>query len=164
MASSSVQRSAARAPPPADQLATFYKLVDKVVTAGVLCQFALVAELSARALAQAEALFEDDSLVVAHLRYRECVSLAHLAYAASGAESEALLRRSWGVLLSLINLLQRRLEANTLLPGTIREEELDYEAHAQAAAKKAKNVPVPSPTVLRSLASMMGYETLLHAM
>ena len=162
---SSVARgAAARAPPPLDQLAAFYKTVDKRVTAGQLCRHARNAELSAQASTQAEALFGDDSLVVASLRFSESVSYSNLAYAVSGTESEALLRRSWAVLLSVVNLLQRRLAANTLLPGTIREEELDYAAHAQAATFKATNEPVPSQAKLRSWASTMGYDTLLHAM
>ena len=53
----SLHRGAARAPPPADQLAAFYKLVDKEVIAGQLCRYARDAELSAQAALQAEALF-----------------------------------------------------------------------------------------------------------
>ena len=66
--------------------------------------------------------------------------------------------------MSLINLLLRRLEADTVLPGTLREEELDYEAHSKASVFKAKNEPVPPPFLLRSWASMLGYVTLLNAM
>ena len=167
MASSSSQRGAAsaRAPPPPDQLASFYKLVDKEVIAGVLCRHARCAELSASAAAQAEALFtNDDSLVVADMRIDESESLNSLALRASGAEREELVRRTWAALVSVVPLLLRRMEANTLLPGTLREEELDYDAHAQAAAKKAQNEPVPSPGELHALASTMGYNTLLSAM
>ena len=163
MASSSSQRDATRAPPPPDKLAALYKLVDKKAIAGVLSRYARDAELSAEAAVQAEALFGDDSLVVADLRYAECVGLAGLAAAASGAEEVALTRRSLAVLLRIIPLLLRRLEANTLLPGTIREEELDYEAHFQAAMSKAINEPVPPRAVLRERASTMGYNTLLNA-
>ena len=63
---SSLQRAATRAMPPPDQLASFYKLVDKHVIAAALCRHARAAELSARAAVQGEALFGgDDSLVVA---------------------------------------------------------------------------------------------------
>ena len=48
-----------------------------------------------------------------------------LAVAASGAEREAFFRQSWAALVSVVPLLLRRVEGNTLLPGTIREEELD---------------------------------------
>ena len=65
--------------------------------------------------------------------------------------------------LSVVDLLLRRLDTNTLLPGTIRDEELGYEAHAQAAAFKVKNKPVPPPARLRAFASTMGYNTLLQA-
>ena len=118
--------------------------------AGVLCREARDAELSAQAAVQAEALFGDNSLVVADLRYFESNSLASLAYAASGAEEAALLSRSCAVLVSLIKLLERRLADNTLLPGTMREEEVDYAAHAQAAVFKARNEPVPPSFVLRA--------------
>ena len=161
---SSEQRSAARAPPPLNKLAALYKLVDKRVTAGVLCREARDAEMSAEAATRAEALFGDDSLVVAHLRECESDSLANLASEASGAEKVTLLLQCWAVLLSLINLLQRRLADKTLLPGTIREEELDYGAHTQAAILKARNEPFPSPARLRAEASTMGYDTLLSAM
>ena len=165
MASSSPQRGAAtRAPPPPEQLAAFYKLVDKNTIAGQLCRYARDAELSAQAAAQAEALYGGDSLVVASLRYYESEALNHLALEASGADKEALVRRSFAVLVALIPLLLRRVETDTLLPGTIREEELDYEAHIQAALHKARNKPTPSPAVLRAWASTMGYTTLLDAM
>ena len=164
MASSSSQRGAARAPP-RDGLVAFYKLVDKQVIASALCRHARHAELSASAAVQAEALFGgDDSLVVAHLRMHESECLTHLAAEASGAEREALLRRSWAELLSVLPLLLRRIEANTLLPGTVREEELDYTAHEQAALNAATNTPVASPAALRAVASATGYIALLFAM
>ena len=73
------------------------------------------------------------------------------------------MRRSFAALVSLIPLLLSRLEANTLLPGTNREEELDFEAHVQVAAFKASNEPAPPPAELRACASKMGYTTLLLA-
>ena len=161
---SSAQRGAARAPPPPDQLASFYKLVDKSVIAGVLDRHARHAELPAQAAVQAEALFGDDSLVVADLRISESVALNNLAAEASGAEQVALARKSWTALLSLVALLLRRIEANTLLPGTIREDEVDYGAHALAAIQKARTEPAPPPALLRDWASSMGYNTLLNAM
>ena len=166
MASSSSQRGTApRASPPPDQLASFYKLVDKKVIASALCRYARSVELSASAAVQAEALFGgDDSLVIVNLRVGESQSLTSLAVEASGAEQEMFVRRAWILLVSVLPLLLRRVEVNTLLPGTVREEELDYYAHVQAAAMKAQNVPVPSPAVLRVAASTMGYVTLLSAM
>ena len=164
MASSSSQRGTR---PPPDQLDSFYKLVDKRTIAGQLCRYARDAELSASAAVQAEALFGgDDSLVVADLRMHESNSLTLQTTAeANGAEREAHFRRSWASLvLLIIPQLLRRLEANTLRPGTAREEELDYYAHVQAAACKAQNEPVPPPYVLRGAASVMGYNTLLDAM
>ena len=62
-------------------------------------------------------------------------------------------------------MLLRRIEADTLPPGSIREEELDYEVHTQAATREATNKPVPAPAELRaSAASMLGYSILLNAM
>ena len=163
MASSSVQRGVALPPP--DQLVAFYKLVDKQVIAGALCRYARHAELSSSAAVQAEAFFgDDDSLVVASLRMNESTALTNLAVEASAAEREALARRAAAALLLVIPLLLRRIEASTLLPGTIREAELDCEAHVQAALKKAMNKPVPSPAELRASASLVGYNTLLFAM
>ena len=153
-----------RAPPPPDQLATFYKLVEKHVTAAMLCRHARNAELSAQAATHAEALFGGDSPVVAKLRMSESLSLASLAKRTSGAEQVAFCRTSFAVLLTVINLLLRRLEDSTLLPGSIREEEVNYEACVQALAKKATNVPVPSLSGLRNLTPTMGYNILLDAM
>ena len=161
--SSSSQRGAARAPPPPEQLALFYKLADKQVIAAVLCRHARSAELSASAAAQAEALLGDDSLVVANMRMGECDALGCLVAEASGAELMALYRRLWDVLLSLIPLLLRRVEANTLLPGTVREEELAYTAHEEATVLKSKNKPVPPLAELRGTGSAMGYNTLVLA-
>ena len=137
MASSSVGRGAAGGapPPPPDRLAVFYKLVDKKVIASVLCRHARAVELAAAAATHAEALFQqDDSFVVARLRMDGSESLNSIACNASGAEREAFTRQSWALLLSPIAILLRRLESNTLLPGTIREEELDYTVHEKAAA------------------------------
>ena len=49
MASSSPQRGAASAAHLPDQLAAFYKLVDKTVIAGALCRHARTVELSSQA-------------------------------------------------------------------------------------------------------------------
>ena len=165
MASSSLQRGAAGSvPPPPDRLAAFYKLVDKKAVAGMLCRYARAAELSASAAASAEALFEENSLVVANLRMDESQALNCLALKASGAERAAFVRRAWAVLVSVLPLLLHRVEANTLLPGTVREEELDYYAYLQAAITKAVDDPVPPPAALRAVASTMGYVTLVLAM
>ena len=164
MASSSVERGATRAPPPADKLPSLYKLVDKQVIAAAFGRHARDAELSASAAVEAEALFGgDDSLVVANLRMSESRALINLASVASGADQDAFARRSWDALLSLIPLLLRRLEANTLLPGTVREEELDYTVHLQIAVKTAQKKLLPSPAALRVVASTIGYDTLVTA-
>ena len=165
MALSSSCRRAARAPPRPAQVAAFYKLVDKKEIAGLLSRHARDAELSAQAAVQAEALFGDDSLVVAHLRYCESESLAALYVGTNGAEADAPVRRSWDVLVSsVIPLLLRRLEADTLLPGALREEELDYDIRVQAVAAKTQNEPVPSRALLQAWASTMKYTTLMLAM
>ena len=126
---SSVGRGVSSAPPPPDRLAVFYKLVDKKLIACVLSRFARAVELAAEAAMQAEALFADDSLVLARLRMDGSIELKNIACQASGAERRAYARQSWALLLSAIPILVRRLESDTLLPGTIREEELNYKAH-----------------------------------
>ena len=152
-----------RATPQPARFAAFYKLVDKKVIAGQLCRYARAVELAAQASVDAEALFGGNSLVVAELHMSGCDSLNSSAVDASGAEKEALRRQTWAELLSVVAFLLRRLEGNTLLPGTIREEELHYEAHSQAVAKKEKNEPVLPPALLRTAASSMGYRLLLCA-
>ena len=76
----------------------------------------------------------------------------------------ALACRSWAALVSVVYLQLHRVETGTLLPSTLREEELDYEAHAQAAVFKAKNRPVPPPAWQRTLVSTMEYNIPLKAM
>ena len=164
MASSPSQRDATRAPPPPDQLASFHSLVDKWVNAGVLCRHARDAELSAKAAEKGKALFGDDSLAVAHLQMGESMVLNHLAMSASGAEQQALYRRSWSALLSVIAILQCRLEANTLLPGTVRKEETDFYEHQLTATAAAKEIRVPPLSALQDLISTIGYDVLLNAL
>ena len=94
MASSSVGRGAARAPPSPDRLAVFYKLVDKIVIAAMLCRYARAVELAATAATHAEALFADDSLVVARLRLDGSLNLGSIACDASGAERETFARQA----------------------------------------------------------------------
>ena len=114
----------------------------------MLCREARDAELSARASLRAEALFgEEDSLVVADLRLCESESLNNMATQARGVEREALISRACKSLLSVITLLLRRLTDNTLLPGTIRDEELDYAIRVKAATKKEMNKPPPPPAL-----------------
>ena len=163
MASSSSLQRAREAPPP-DQLAAFYSLMDKVISAGALRRTSRSVELSARAALKAEAFFGDDSLVVAHLRMNESRALANLAATTSGAEEQALCRRSWSALLSVVALVQRRLASDTLLLGTVRKEEIDYYAHVCAATFAAHNEAVPPPADLQILGSMIGWTVLLGAL
>ena len=162
MASSSAERDATRAPPPPDKLAAFYKLADKKAFACVLLRHARAVELAAQASVDAVALFGGD-LVVAGQHMSGCTSVNSSAFSARGAEQEALLRRSRALLLLAVPILLRRIEANTLLPGSLREEELEYDVHVQAVVKKAKNEPVPPPAILQESASAMGYNVLLCA-
>ena len=168
MASSS-ERGAARAseapppplpPPPPEEVAAFYALVEKQTTACVLCRHSRAAELCERAARHAARLWGDNSLVVAELRFGEAASLRSLARV-STSEKEAL--RAWAILVPLHALLLCRLADNTLLPGTIKEEELTYRARSQAFTCKLKAKPVPSEAALQGLGLLFGYETLLDA-
>ena len=170
MASSS-ERGAARArgapppplpPPPPEELAAFYALVEKQTSASVLGRDARCAELSERAAKNAERLWGNNSLVVADLRVSEVAPLRNLADAStSSSEQDALRRRAWAILVPVRALLLRRLADNTLLPGTIKEEEVTYYARSQAFTKKAAGKPVPSEADLQALGAVLGYEALL---
>ena len=152
MASSS-ERGAARAPgappPPLpphspEEVAAFYALVEKEATASALNRHARSAELSDRAAKHAARLWGNNSLVVADLRTSEAAALRGMALAStSSSEQEALRQRAWAILVPVHALLLRRLEDNTLLPGTIKEEEVTYGARTTAFAFKASDVPVP---------------------
>ena len=173
MASSS-ERGAARAreapppplpPPPPKEVAAFYALVEKRVTAGVLYRHARCAELSGRAARHAQQrLWGDNSLEVADLRVFETNALRGMALAStSSSEKEALRRRAWAILVPVHALLLRRLADNTLLPGTNTEEEVTYYARSQAITFKAKEETVPSEAVLRGFGIVLGYRILLDA-
>ena len=109
-------------------------------------------------------LWGDNSLVVAHLRVCEVVSLRGMARAStSSTEQEALWRRAWAILVPVHALLLRRLADNTLLPGTIKEEEVTYYARSQAFTKKAQDITVPSEADLQALGVVLGYTTLMGA-
>ena len=150
MASPASARGAVRAAPPPDELAAFLSLVDKKISAAQLSRHARDAELSSKAAEKAEALFGNDSLVVAHLRMNESIAVANLASSARGAEQVTLFRRSWSALLPVIAHLQRRLATNTVLPGTVRTEESDYYAHVAAAIFAAQDKLLPLPADLQT--------------
>ena len=164
MAAPASQHNATRAQPPPDQLASFYSVIDKFLSAAALNRHARAVELSAKAADEGEALFGDDSLVVAHLRMRECMALAKLAWIARGTEEVALIRRSWATLLSAIALLQRRLEANTLMHCTVRKDETEYYAHFLVATFVAQKANVPPPAILQTMVSAIGYGALVDAL
>ena len=151
-------------PPPPEEVAAFYALIEKRVTASVLNRHSRCAELSERAARHAARLWGDNSLVVANLRINEAASLRNTAIAStSSSEQEALRRHAWAILVPVHALLLRRLSDNTLLPGTIKEEEVMYDARALAFTYKAKDKPVPSEAVLQGLGVVLGYDTLLNA-
>ena len=172
MASSS-ERGAARAqrtlppllpPPEPEEVATFYTLVEKRVTAGALNRHARCAELSERAARHAKRRWGHNSLVMADLRVGEASSFrAMTSVSKSSSEREALWRRAWATLVPVHALLLRRLADNTLLPGTNTEDEVTYFARSQMFACKASDKPVPSEAALRGLGAVLGYTTLLDA-
>ena len=172
MASSS-ERSVARAqgaqprplpPPPPEEVAAFYALVEKQTTASVLSREARCAELSDRGAKHAQRLWGDHSLVVAELRVSEATALRGMAIAStSSSEQQASRRRAWAILVPVHALLLRRLADNTLLPGTIKEEEVTYYARSLAFIGRAQGKPVPSEPVLRGQSAVLGYTTLLGA-
>ena len=151
-------------PSPPEEVAAFYALVEKQTTACVLCRHTRAAELCDRAARRAARLWGDNSLVVAELRVGEAASLQALANSStSSSEKEALRRRTWAILVPVHALLLRRLADNTLLPGTIKEEEMTYGRRSQAFTWKAKDEPVPSEAALQALGAVLGYDTPLDA-
>lgn len=88
-------------------------------------------------------MFGADSIVVASLCHGEALSLVHQAKVSTRQEAEALVQRAWALLLPMNALLLRRTAANTLLPGTVRREEVVYRAHVEEAVSKARSEAVP---------------------
>ena len=151
-------------PAPPEELAAFYALVEKKTTAGVLSRHARGAELSDRAAKHAEKLYGNNSLVVADLRVTEAAHLRELARASTSfSEFDALYRRAWAILAPVHTLLLRRLADDTLLPGTIKEEEMRYGARSLAFTLKASDKPVVSEATLQNLSPALGYKTVMDA-
>ena len=164
MASSSERGAAARAAPPPAEVAAFYALVEKRVTASVLCRDSRCMELSERAARHAQRLWGENSLMVAHLRMSEANVLRNLALTSTSfSEKEALCRRAWAILVPVHVLLLRRFADDTLMPGTTTEEEVTYYARLLAFTFKAKEELVPPEAVLQGLGAALGYTTLLSA-
>ena len=154
MASSS-QEGVERTP----SLLSFYAIVKEQVCANQMNRFARAAELSERAAAHADTLFQPDSLVSASLRVELCVSLFRVAVTSSDAEVVALIRRVADVLLPVTALLWRRIERNTILPFTVREDEVAYYIQKDRYARENMNLPVPHDAVLRaSVSQRVGYD------
>ena len=102
--------------------------------------------------------------MVAHLRMNEVAYLREVASSStSSSEQEALWRRAWALLVPVHALLLRRLADNTLLPGTIKEEEATYYARWQAFTYKAVNNTAVPEAVLQDMGVTLGYGTLLDA-
>ena len=151
-------------PPPRVEVTAFFTLVERVAAAAALGREARCAELSERAAKNAERLYGDNSLVVADLRVEEARALQCLAETSTpSTEKEALRRRAWAILVPVNALLVRRLADNTLLPGTMQEEETLYFARSLAFTYKAQDKPVPSEAALRGVGVVLGYVTLLNA-
>lgn len=165
MASSSERDAAHAGPPPPDDVAIFYALIEKTVTAAALCRHARCAELAERAAKEAKGLYGENSLVVAQLRVGEAASLRSLALMARDpSEIAALRRRAWAGLVPVRALLLRRLEANTLLPGIVKEEERVFSVRTMEFNAKAKNMNEQiSESDARRLADTLGYDALLDA-
>ena len=107
-------------------------------------------------------MWGNNSLIVADLRMGEAVALREVAFASSStSEKEALRRRAWAILVPVHALLLRRLADNTLLPGTIKVEEVTYDARLQAFVRKAADKPPLSDAALHSLGVSFGYKTLI---
>ena len=151
-------------PPPPEEVAAFYALVERKTTAGVLSRHARCAELADRAAKRAARLWGENSLMVADLHVSEARAMRELAHASTpSSEQETLRRRAWAILVPVHALLLRRLADNTLLPGTIKEEEVTYFARSQAFTLKAMDKRVPSEADLQALGAELGYTTLLDA-
>ena len=160
--------NAPRAPPAPDQLDSFNELLQKVVTAGMLSRYDRHQELAGRAAAQAEVLFKaKDSLIVASLNRTAANALWKLSCVAEGeggsdTEVASLRRRAWALLLPLHALLLRRVAANTLLLGTLREEESEFGANVESFAYRAVNKPAPTNAHLQAVGRLVGYKVLLE--
>ena len=150
-------------PPPPEEVAAFYVLIEKRVTAGVLYRHTRCAELCDRGAKHAERLWGENSLVVAHLRVSEAGSLRGMAdTSTSSSEKAALRQRAWATLAPVHALLLHRLADNTLLPGTMKEEEVTSDARTQAFVCEVMGKSVSSK-VFQGLDAVLGYETLLEA-
>ena len=117
----------------------------------------------AHAIFQAEALFIEDSLIVANLQSVQARQLCLFKKGGRVADKEAACRQAWALLSPVTALLLRRLSKNTLLPGTCRKEEVAFATLLLKSSHKAQNTPqTPSLAALDERRSACyGYACLL---
>ena len=101
--------------------------------------------------------------------WRTCAGLRLVLYEAWPVRRRPL-RSTWlccgargSILVPVHALLLRRLDTNTLLPGTNKDEEVTYCERLQAFTSKASDKPVPSEAVLQGMGVLFGYNTLIGA-
>lgn len=163
MASSAEHVRHPRLRPSPEELA-FYTTLDRAVTAGALGRAARAGELHARASVQAEGLYGENSLVLACSRWSEASSHIQLANASAGDDEKSLRYRAWALQLQVNALLLRRAAANTLLPGTVSREEVEYRARVNDILCKAKGKPAPPESKQQKFGERVGISALVHAL
>lgn len=151
-------------------LASLVSQLEMAMSAKHRQRWARAAELYTRAAdAAAAAGAPPDSLVCCDLRLRACTSQLDQARAPGvGAEDAArLCAAAWDGCLAVSRILAARADAGTLLPGAIRQDELDY---ARAAVSAELRVEQPhrlndAAYVARLVADapLMGYECVHRA-
>lgn len=126
-------------PPPGDALrrsqftgtagdeAALDKLVERAWAADQSTQYAFAASLWKRAVAAATALHGGETLVTARYTLEQAASLCAQAGAeVSRIEQAALVAEAWALVSSVLPLLSKRMDDNTLFPGRCTKKEVEF--------------------------------------
>jgi len=130
---------------------------------------ARAAELYGRAVEHAVAAgVQSDSLILASLRLYRGMELFSLALDETGINATsaiALYTEAWAIVCEVMRVLSARDQAGTLLPGTLRAEEVAYADASQHAMLRFVSAELPqeetSGTQLKYEASLWGYNHLM---
>lgn len=157
-------------PPAMERHAAFLKLVDSKMKAGLQKRHMRDADCCSLAAEAGMPLFGGDSLITAWLRAGQARSLYNQAGdeqklgSAGEADAVSLDRRSWAVLVvDTLPQLQRRMDAGTVLPGTLRPMEEAYYVYEQQAIKRFTEQPLLDAAMQQEWSSTFGFDVTLHA-
>ena len=140
------------------------RLVERALVAVMSGRSAFAASMWKRAAAAAIVLYGDDTLVAARCTLHQAISLCSQAgLEASPVDFAALHAEAWELVSSVLPLVSRRMDDDTLLPGRCTKDEVEFFKRLTLAKHAAENSPRPSARRLQLIGFGVGYTVALYA-